>query len=347
MSVSNSRRTGGAPSGGGTSRSGFNYRPRSAETAAARVSKYQTGNKEGYLPPNVDTFTPKEGDNWIRILPPTWDEADHYALDMWVHYEVGPDNNTYLCLEKMKGEFCPLCAAKREADAHGEKDYARALECGHRLGAWVIDRENESKGPLLWFYSKMIDQDLLLQARDRRSGEVLPIDHPEEGYDVEFNRKGKGMTTKYSGVRLARQPSAVKPAWLDFVAQNPIPNILVYHSAERISEVFTGAGPLPADNAPPADERRAEDPPPRQPRNETPPQREPVRSQPQPRQSTAAAEQPATNNARRRAAAPKGPDFEAMSVNDLLDYADKHNIVIPDNVPDEGIPAFLREQTPN
>ena len=141
MTVANTRRGAGAPAG----RSGYVYKPRSNTAATDRLARYQKGNKEGYLPPNIDTFSPKEGDNWIRILPPSWDEAEHYALDIWVHYEVGPDNNTYLCAEKMKGEFCPLCDARRQADAAGEKDYARALEAGHRLGAWVVDRESEAK----------------------------------------------------------------------------------------------------------------------------------------------------------------------------------------------------------
>lgn len=372
MPVSNQRRPVGRAAA-----SNFNYRPRAPEAASARLDRYQKGNRDSYLQPQVDLFTPKEGDNWIRILPPTWENADHYAYELFVHYEVGPDNNTYLCLERMLNEQCPLCEELRKAKLAGEESYARALECGTRLGAWVLDRENENKGVLAWLYSPTIDREILMQSRDRRTGEVLQIDHPAQGFDVEFTRKGKGMTTKYTGIKLARQPSEVPESALQFITDTPFPNVLVFHDAAHIEVAFAGAPPPPArDEAPPPDDTPREHPeqaarpgvrtPVRQP---TPAARQPTPTraatparpaQPAARATTVgrpaapAVRQPtptpaATGNAARRqrvaAPEPEAPaiDFFAMDPNELLNWADAHNVVIPDEITDDGMAEWLSQ----
>lgn len=304
---------------------GYTYAPHNNASQQERLDSYKSGNRDPMTTNVAESFTPKEGDNWIRILPPTWDNPEHYALDLWIHYEVGPDQNQYLCPLKMQGTPCPLCEDLQKAVNAGETEYARALEPQRRLLAWVIDRNEEKKGPLLWNFSPTQDRDILEQARDRRTGEILAIDHPNEGYDVEFVRIGKKLNTKYSGWKLARQPSAIDPKSLQFVVENPLPAMLQFYDPEHIMKAFGGvtepvvaakaAVAAPASTAQPA------------------------------AAAPVAAPTAAGGNAARRArgTAPAAPDFKSMDLNALLAYADEHGMVIPDSVPDDGIAKWLAE----
>ena len=328
----------------GNARPSFAYKARSTQAANERLNRYNTGNRDTFVPADLEVWQPKEGDNWIRLLHPPWEGAEHYAYDLYIHYEVGPDKNTYLCVEKMKGQECELCNELRKAQASGDTEYARALESSLRLAAWIIDREDEKKGVQLWLYAPSIDREILEQARDRRTGEILMVDHPEEGFDIEFVRKGKGMLTKYTGVKLARQPSAVEPKWLQFITEKPLDSIWKFYDNEHIMTAFGGAPKEGGEKPHETTQTRSDEPPPK----EEPVARRRPSAEPEPQDEKPA---PASNNRRRLAALDaqqaKKPKvaFSKMTINQLLDYADEHNILIPDNIPDEGIAEFLEEES--
>ena len=81
--------------------------PRTKEQIDKRA-RQSGGLKDWFIPEEIKTFTPKEGGkgNIIRILPPAWDDADHYGYDIYAHFGVGGENSAYLCLKKMKNEKC-------------------------------------------------------------------------------------------------------------------------------------------------------------------------------------------------------------------------------------------------
>jgi len=364
----------------------FVYKPRSAETVHNRMQQYQNGNRDNYIEGNVEGFTPAEGDNWVRLLPPTWNDPQHWAFDMYIHYDVGPDKASYLCIEKMYDAMaaagfpipdelltdgiplCAMCEELRRAQRAGEKEYGRALESNLRLAAWIINRKEEAQGPKLWQYPITNDREFIAQATDRRTGEVANIDDPENGYDIDFHRKGKAMQTKYSGFKLARQPSPVDQKFVDFVVENPIPKLLKFYPYDHIMGIF--AGPSAADRAaeaaqaagaartaaaghdaspPDEDDKIPHEAPPQKPATST--RRSPLvtpKEDPKPAETPAPAA--ANNNARRRQAvtakskAPAAPDFAAWDINGQLDWASAFGIVVPDDVTDAQIPEFLTEQ---
>jgi hypothetical protein len=180
----------------------FKYRGgnRTVESITRRARA--TGAYDSYLDSDVPMFKPKEGENCIRILPLTWEDTekwgDDWAIDIFVHYSVGPDNGTYLCLDKMKGEACPVCEARRETT---EDEESKKLRPSQRRLAWIIDRNEESKGPQPWpMPIKKIAGDIQLRSKDKKTNTPLLVDDPEEGYDVIFTREGTTETTDYRGV---------------------------------------------------------------------------------------------------------------------------------------------------
>jgi hypothetical protein len=228
----------------GSSRSGsrFEYKKRDDDTAKKRADM---GGKDydQYLKSDAKPYKPGEGNNTIRILPPTWAKPDHYGYDIWVHYSIGPDKQTYLCNHKMKGEPCPICEERAKAQRSGDEDYAKELEPKRRVLMYLIDRDKERDGVHVWAAPWTIDRDITQVSVDKASGEVLPIDSPEEGYDISYRKDGKDDRTKYSGVQVARRDSALgKDSWLDFAVDHPLPTILNYFDYEHIAKEFGGGG---------------------------------------------------------------------------------------------------------
>lgn len=223
--------------GGG---SGFKYRSRDPESTFRRADGAGGGN-DSFLKDVVRFFKPAEGDNTIRILPPTWDDAEHYGLDIHVHYGIGPDNAAYLCLDKMKHKPCPICEERKRAAAAGDTDYADELRPQRRVLMYVLNREKERDGALAWSIGGRMDQDISSLCVDRKSNAALEIDNPDEGYDLEFTRTGTGMKTRYSGMMVARRPSPLdNDKALDFVQEHPLPEQLVFYSYDHIKQAFAG-----------------------------------------------------------------------------------------------------------
>lgn len=234
----------GSRRGGGRGGSRFNYHER--DPGAAKDRAEGRGDGGGYLKQGVNTWSPKKGDNLIRILPPTWPDAEHFGFDVYCHYSIGPENRSFLSLNKMKGEDDPIWDEYTEAQKQGDEDYAKELRPKRRVGYWIIDRDDERKGPQLWLAPyQSIDRELSKQIVDSRSGEVLLIDHPEEGYDVEFEKTGEKERTRYEGVRVARQSSELgrdADEWLEYIEENPIPDCLVYATYDEIANAFHARG---------------------------------------------------------------------------------------------------------
>jgi hypothetical protein len=234
----------------------FHYQPRGADSAKKRAQQ-SGGAFDPLFKSNFSVVKIKEGDYRFRFMPPTWEAAEHFGLDIYVHYGIGADDGAYLCLEKnveilkalgLKEEECPICAERRQALKDKDDEYAKELNPTKRVVVWLIDRDDEDAGPQLWSMPWTIDRDFGSLSVDKRSGETLLLDDPENGYDAEFSRTGKGKNTKYIGVQVARRSTPLcddekqQDKWLQFITDNPLPETLNFFDAEYIAGVFGGGG---------------------------------------------------------------------------------------------------------
>lgn len=218
----------------------FKYNKRSTKSVEKRGNQ-SANEKDFILKDDVNMFKVNDGDNLFRPLPPTWEDAEHYGMDIYVHYGVGADNATYLCRNKMLKEACPICEERERANNDGDADYAKELSPKKRVMIYLIDRDHEDKGPQVWPMPWGLDRDICKLSVDKRSGEVMYLDDPEDGYDVEFEKTGAGLTTKYEGVAVARKPSDLgEEEWLDYIEEHPLPEILNYFEYEHIDAIFNG-----------------------------------------------------------------------------------------------------------
>ena len=226
----------------------FVYRGRERTVeSVVRKSKQGGGLYDSYLSSDIPLFKSKEGESCIRILPPTWEDTekwgDGWEIGIYLHYSVGPDNGAYLCLDKMKGETCPVCEARRDAADEEESD---ALKPSYRSLCWVIDRDNEKAGPQVWSMPITLFRDINARSVDKKTNTPILIDDPEEGYDLVFNRAGTDKRTKYTGVEIMREPTPLhddeklQARWLEYIKDHPLPDVLTFFDAEHIERVLFG-----------------------------------------------------------------------------------------------------------
>src|SRR3954470_4296967 len=116
----------------------FTYQKRTVDDVKARANQ-STGDFDRWVKPEYKRYKMKDGKNLIRILPPTWDKPNHYGYEIYVNFGIGPDNQSYLSLSKMKQEQDPLAEARTVANREGDEELAKQLEARKRLLMWVID----------------------------------------------------------------------------------------------------------------------------------------------------------------------------------------------------------------
>src|SRR6266571_3715454 len=185
----------------------FKYRPLSSEHMQERKNQ-KGGDFEPYVNQNIKIFSPSNGENTIRILPGTWEDAEGYGFEVQMHYSIGADKQSYLCPLLMKEEECPVCKERKKADKAGDDAYAKELKTTKRVAVYLIDRDKEGEGPKIWFMPYTFEREIAAQAIDSKSGEVLQFPDPEDGYDLTFSKEGKEFPNiKYVGAKFDRKSS--------------------------------------------------------------------------------------------------------------------------------------------
>lgn len=249
-------------------RRSFRYQPRGKESVRERANM-RGGDFDSIIKPKIKVYKMRDGKNVIRILPPTWEDAKHYGLDVYINYNIGVDNQSYLSLSKMKGEKDPLAEAKREAERGGDKKLSKDLTPRQRIGFFIIDRQDEDEGPQFMLCPFSLDKAIANLSFDEDTKEVIFIDDPVNGCDVRFFKEGSGLNTDYPGEKIKilkssplHEDEAVENDWLDFVQENPVPECLQYYDYDHIATVFDGQAGRPEtdDEAEARPSRRAPQP---------------------------------------------------------------------------------------
>lgn len=226
-------------------RRGFKYHERDPKDYKERAER-KGGMFDSIFKNDVEVWRPEVGDNTIRILPPTWEDPTHYGYDIWVHPRIGADNSTYLCLNKMKGERCPICEAAQEARDAGEGDDAKALSPKSQTVVYLLDRDDKKPQVYVWAMSFTMDKDFANLCQNKKTGKIIHVDHPEKGYDFSFRREGTMLNTRYLGLQIDRDPSPIDDDpdvvadILDDIQDNPIPDILNFYDADYLEKVMKG-----------------------------------------------------------------------------------------------------------
>lgn len=215
----------------------FQYKARSAE----QWEKQAQGNN--FASPFLDqyeVFSAKE-DNWIRILPPTFDGAEHFGMIIYVHFGVGPDNVTLLCERRSGDGRCPICDDQTKAETQGKDELAKELKPTKRVLIWLIDRKDDKVTvPKLWAMPQSVNEEICALCKDPRSGAIIMIDNPDIGYDNMFKVTGKRPNIKYIAHMIDRTSTQVEESYLEYITQHPLDKVINHRSYEQVKSIHEG-----------------------------------------------------------------------------------------------------------
>ena len=220
----------------------FKFKKRDSSTAPRRLSGES---RDPFLKPGTKFFKPADGANTVRFMPPTWDDADHYGIDVYVHYQVGAENLMYLCPKRMKGEPCPICEEMQRANDEGDEEYARTLYPTRRVLAYMVDMKAVGEGVKTWAMPyKKVDQQIIIQSTDPETSEYFAVDDAEDGYNVVVTKSGQGITTDYS-INISRHSTEfpMTEEIYEYLMANPLPEILNFYDYDHIAKAFGGSAP--------------------------------------------------------------------------------------------------------
>ena len=201
-------------------------------------------NREWYIKEDTKTFTPKVGKkgNSIRLCPGTWKGKEYWGYEIKVHFDIGPDKAAYLCAKDMKhGDCrCPVCEERARAQRYktSDEEYIKSLSPVKRVAAYIIDRHNEDEGVLLWVMPYTVDKEIMKHVINKRTGVPRPLDHPDIGHDVYFEREGEKLQTKYSGFEIDTEKNALDDEIIEYIIDNPVPTALQWYDYDHIKSVF-------------------------------------------------------------------------------------------------------------
>ena len=65
---------------------GYEYKRRTPESVRRRAEQ-SSSSYDRLFKDNLEGFSPKEGSYQLRLLPPGWEDADHYGLENLLEVE--------------------------------------------------------------------------------------------------------------------------------------------------------------------------------------------------------------------------------------------------------------------
>jgi len=184
------------------------------------------------LPEGAQFWTAGKGNHIIDIIPyvagpndpdPATNEGDPtYVLDLFVHGNVGVNDDAVVCPARTYKKPCPICEHQKQLRQEDDfdEDLVKSLNpkrrCIYNIVCYDTDKE-EDKGIQIWPVAHwFFERHLTSLARNSRTGELETFADPDDGKSIEFERQGTGMTnTQYIGHKFSDRPDPIPDEYLD------------------------------------------------------------------------------------------------------------------------------------
>jgi len=162
------------------------------------------------------------GPNRVRFLPPQVGKRSPFVTVFQHFMRLKEQERPFVfnCPRMMAKSPCPACIKSDRLRATGNaKDAAAASDMwpGRRVFANVIARAQESDGPIIFGFGKLIHEALLaLRTNEDVGGDFT---HPHEGLDIVIERTGTGkIDTKYRVYPVRRSTPLGNMEWISMQA---------------------------------------------------------------------------------------------------------------------------------
>jgi hypothetical protein len=159
------------------------------------------------------------GDNYVRVLPPPIGRKTPFftAFQHFIDLPGYDSPIVFNCPRMMAREYCPACAKSdklRASQNKKDQDAARNFWSSRRVFVNVIDRSDEEAGPKVLGIGKTIHEALVkIRKDDPDEGDFT---HPEDGFDINIQRKGTTKNdTKYKVIPARRSTPLGDKDWIN------------------------------------------------------------------------------------------------------------------------------------
>jgi len=186
------------------------------EALRLRLAQIDLGSGQGF-------FNPKQGKNPIRIMPQV-KGMQYFFQPVGVHNFPPDGKKRVYCptftsqgIEELE---CPVCEIVKQLYQSGDgaaRQLAGQLRVSRKFWMNIIDRSDESRGPLIYTPGVKVFQPIQALVLDPEYGEVYDL---EDGIDLVVERKGEGLNTEYqvypkrNATPLGEDPDLVEE-WLE------------------------------------------------------------------------------------------------------------------------------------
>ena len=168
-----------------------------------------------------------------------------YKLDIWVHRNIGANEDTILCLAKTYNSECPICELIRAAKAAPEEypdvdtDNIRAIRiCIYNVIS--LDKGEERVIKLFQMAHFIMEKHIVAISKDEETGEEVHYVDPEIGKSIIFERKGEGRNnTQYFGYRFGNR---VQPYKMDIMNKAfQLDELLAIPTYDEVAAILRGS----------------------------------------------------------------------------------------------------------
>jgi len=206
---------------------------------------------------SLKLFKCSEGEHAIDILPffvgkmdpYTKEGSMNYLLDIRVHNKIGPNEDSYVCMQTSfkaddpRRQACPICEYRAELLAEGEDEKAKAFSASRRAiyNVWCHNStREEDKGIQIWDVSHFLfEKELTENSRLKKGGGYVYFSDIEDGRVVSFRRVGNGATTtKYTAFTFEKREEDLPDEILDQC--KTLDELIYWPSYEEIAAVLKG-----------------------------------------------------------------------------------------------------------
>lgn len=185
------------------------------------------------------TFQPQDGDNSVRIVPPLGDDphASLWGLDVWVYYLNG---KPYLSPQTFDRNARDPVMEKYNKLKQEDVEAAKAFKGTKRSLTFVLDMLNDEELKV-WAAPTTVIDEILKVAKNRKNGELIPVEDPKDGRVIFFNKAGTGINTKYSAFQLDTEKTPLDDSIADQLVH--FKDLLVVPSAEDLDDILADFNP--------------------------------------------------------------------------------------------------------
>ena len=159
----------------------------------------------GYVSSDIPIFKPVDGDNQIRIVPPLSNDAQAslWGLEVWTYFV---NNRSYLSSKTFDPQSDDPIMSHFFDIREDNPEEAQKYKGNKRYLMFVLDMNSDEVELKLWAAPPTLVDEFLGLAKNRRTGELIALEDPEEGVPIFFTKTGQGINTRYTSIEIEKEP---------------------------------------------------------------------------------------------------------------------------------------------